>query len=356
MADLQETFSGTEAVPAHLTLDEQRLSEYFRLNIPELGRIKGIEKFKGGQSNPTYAIDTEWGLVVLRRRPPGTLVASAHAIDREYRIVETLHKAGFPVPRPYRYCSDPDIIGSEFYIVEHLRGRIFWDPTLPGVEPAERAAIYDDANKWLTRIHTADYEALGLGDFGRGEGYSARNLERWSRQYKASQLVTIPDMDWLIEALPERVPASPPPVRLLHGDYGLHNLIIDQQDARVIGILDWEMATLGDPFVDFAHHLRPWWTQPVNGVEVPTLIGKPLKLLGIPTETDYTSTYLKRIDLTEMPDEQFYLAFAQFRYAAMVQGILKRYANGTAANRRSTHTQAAVSFSAASARRILEAK
>lgn len=353
MSTLQDTFTGTEVPPAHLALDLARIATYLRQHLPRFGEPVSAEKFKGGQSNPTYALRAGEQRYVLRRKPPGKLVANAHAIDREFRILEVMHKAGFPVPEPFHYCSDANVVGTEFYVVEHLEGRIFWDPTMPGVAPADRAAICDDANRWIAAIHSADYHALGLDNFGRGEGYTARNLKRWSDQYRASELVSIPDMDWLMDALAERLPEAPP-VRLLHGDYGLHNLIIHPQEPRVIGILDWEMATLGDPYVDFAHHLRAWWTQPDSDGEVPTLVGKPLGELGIPDMESYIAAYLDRMALPALPNEDFYLAYAQFRYAAMVQGILKRYADGTAANKRSTHNQDRVAQAAANARSILD--
>jgi aminoglycoside phosphotransferase (APT) family kinase protein len=353
MADLQATFSGTEAPPAHLALDLDRLGDYLSRHLDFYAGPLTAEKFKGGQSNPTYRLKAGDTPLVLRRKPPGKLLPTAHAIDREYRVLSAMHGAGFPVPRPHLYCSDPEIVGTEFYVVEFLDGRIFWDPVMPGVALADRAAIYDDAIHWLARIHGADVAALGLADFGRGEGYAARNLKRWSDQYRAAELVPVPDMHWLMEALAREVPQDGP-VRLLHGDYGMYNLIIHPAEPRVIGILDWEMATLGDPYVDLAHHLRPWWIEPDAAGEVPSLVGKDLASLGIPSMDAQIQAYLRRLGLARLPHRRFYLAYAQFRYAAMVQGVLKRYADGTAANRRSTQSQARVFDAAANARRILE--
>ncbi|MET0545994.1 MAG: phosphotransferase family protein [Caulobacterales bacterium] len=353
MSQLQEKFSGTEEPPSHLALDQERLESYLRANLDGYEAPLSVRKFKGGQSNPTYLITAGDRSFVLRRKPPGKLVPTAHAIDREFRVVGAAHKAGFPVPKPYLYCKDESIIGSEFYIVEYLAGRVFWDPTMPGVSPADRATIYDQANTWLAKIHAADPVALGLADFGKGEGYAARNLKRWSDQYRAAELVPIPDMHWLMEALAERAP-NDGPVRLLHGDYGLYNLIIHPEEPRVIAILDWEMATLGDPYVDFTHHLRPWWLPEDPTGETPTLAGHDLADLGVPTMQAYWDAYLKRMGLSELPHPEFYLSYAQFRYAAMVQGILKRIADGTAANKRTTHTQERVFQAAANARRALE--
>ena len=230
---------------------------------------------------------------------------------------------------------------------------MFWDPKLPGVSPADRAAIYDDANRWIARIHSLNLPIAGLEEFGRGTGYTARNLKRWSDQYRQAAMVDIPDMDWLIDALRERVPTDHP-VRLLHGDYALTNLIIHPSEPRVAAILDWEMATLGDPFVDFAHHLRPWWIRPDGDKATPALSEHDLGETGIPAQEAYTARYLGRIGLEEKPNADFYLAFAQFRFAAMVQGILKRSADGTASSSRVAHTQARVIDAAAAARATLK--
>nr|WP_280526287.1 phosphotransferase family protein [Novosphingobium marinum] len=329
------------------------MDRYLSTRIAGYSGPVSATKFKGGQSNPTYLLQAESGKYVLRRKPPGKLLPSAHAIDREYRLYEALHPAGFPVPRPYVYCDDAGIVGTEFFVVEFIEGRIFFDPSIPGVRPADRAAIFDDANRWIARIHASDYGELGLGDLGKGEGYAARNLKRWSDQYRAAEIEYNADMHWLMENLAIQVP-SDGPVRLVHGDFGLHNLVIHPKEPRVTGILDWEMATLGDPFVDFAHHLRPWWVDQDEQGNVATLKGLDLAELGIPSQNDYLRQYIERMDLTELPHARYYLAYAQFRFAAMVQGILKRRLDGTAANRRSAHRQQTVTNAAASARRVLE--
>lgn len=353
MSDIQDSFSGTETPPEHLRLDREALNAFLERNLPDFGPILSIEKFKGGQSNPTYRLQTASRTCVLRRKPPGKLIRGAHAIDREYRVVGAVHGQGFPVPRPWLYCDDESIIGSEFYIVDLVEGRIFWDPLMPGERPADRQAMYRDANRWLARLHSADYAAIGLGDFGKPAGYAARNLDVWSRQYRTAEIEHIADMHWLMDALAERAPLDAP-TRLIHGDYGIYNLIYPADQTKVGAILDWEMATLGDPYVDFAHHLRPWWIQPAAGSANPTLVGQDLDALGIPTMEQHTDDYMEHMGIARIPDWPWYLAYAQFRLAAMVQGVLKRYHDGTAANRKSTHTSDTVRQTAASARRCLQ--
>lgn len=353
MKTLQEISSGTERVPAHMAFETQKLEVYLRTHIGGYTGMTGLAKFKGGQSNPTFLLTTPERNYVLRKKPNGKLVRSAHAIDREYKVIAALHAQGFPVPQPYLYCADESVVGTEFYVAEFLRGRIFWDPALPGVSRADRAAIYADTSRWLSRVHTVDLQGSGLADFGKGDDYARRNLERWSEQYRAAELVHIPDMHWLMERLAEAVP-SRAPVSLVHGDFGLYNLILHPTEPRVIGILDWEMATLGDPYIDLAHHMRPWWLSPAPGEELPTLLGKPLEELGIPSMGDHMSAYLAGSGLPALENERYYMAYAQFRYAAMVQGILKRVQDGTAANTRTTHTQQRVVEAARTARTAFE--
>lgn len=348
-------FSGTEPPPDHLRLDEGKLAAYLSNRLDGFGRIIEIAKFKGGQSNPTYRITTDEQSYVLRRRPPGPLVKSAHAVDREFRVISALHDAGFPIPRPYLHCLDEDVIGSEFYVAQFVQGRVFWDAELPGMTPADRSRLYDDVAALFARLHSFDFAAAGLADFGRTSGYAARNLERWSTIYAQSALIDIPDMDWLADALRERLPATGR-TALIHGDYGLYNIIVDSSEPRILAVLDWEMATLGDPLIDLAHHLRPWWEPRNAGLSATTLAGLDLPSLGIPTMDAYIASYSAGAGLSGFPDRQFYLAFAQFRYAAMIQGILKRVATGTAANRMVPHRQERVVEIAALARHTLDAK
>jgi aminoglycoside phosphotransferase (APT) family kinase protein len=245
------------------------------------------------------------------------------------------------------------VIGSAFYVVDHCEGRVFWNAELPGLTATERGAIYDQMNALLARLHDLDYAALGLGGFGKAGGYIARNLARWSKQYQQSKLVDIPDMDWLMRALAERLPAAEK-MALLHGDFGLYNLIVHPTRPEIVAVLDWEMATLGDPLVDLAHHVRAWWDppDPVN-FSATSLIGFDLAALGIPPMEDYIARYCERRRIAPVPNMRFYIGYAQFRYAAMVQGILKRASEGTHSGRKVLHRQERVIEIAALARRTL---
>ncbi|MDT3670196.1 MAG: phosphotransferase family protein [Aromatoleum sp.] len=356
--DRQRLFSGTESPPKHLALDVPALAAYLSDKVDGLGAAFTVEKFKGGQSNPTYKLTNPQADVsaVLRRRPPGQLLASAHDIQREYRVISALARTGFPVPHPYHYCANESVIGSSFYVVSYSAGRIFWEADIPGTPAPERAAIHDDMVARLAELHGLDYRALGFEDLGRAGHYAERNFARWSKVYEQSKLVDIPDMDWLMRRLPALMPREER-VSLLHGDYGLYNIVIDPRRPRVNAVLDWEMSTLGDPFVDLAHHLRAWW-EPVDevGGAASSLRGKDLAALGIPTMDDYIAKYCRRLGIAELPHRGFYLGYAQFRYAAMIQGILKRAAIGTTSNRAVLHRQERVFEVAALARATLEGR
>jgi aminoglycoside phosphotransferase (APT) family kinase protein len=351
----QAMFGGTEAPPEHLALDVERLVPYLRERLEGFRGISEVRKFKGGQSNPTYLLLRSDGVggYVLRRRPPGVLLGSAHAIDREYRVIVCLEKAGFPVPHAKVYCSDENVIGSAFYVTDFVQGRVFWDADLPGESPQVRAALYDEMNRLLARLHRFDYAAAGLADFGKIGSYAARNLARWSKVYEQSKLIEIPDMDWLIHALHESLPSGES-TALLHGDFGLYNLIVHPTEPRILAVLDWEMSTLGDPFIDLAHHLRPWWEPPDSRQSAPSLLGRDLASLGIPGMNAYILRYCDLMGLAAFPQRTFYLAFAQFRYAAMIQGILKRVEIGSNASKTVLHRQERVVQMAELARRTLE--
>jgi aminoglycoside phosphotransferase (APT) family kinase protein len=354
--DRQATFSGTEIPPAHLSIDADALARFLGRHLDGVSGALDIVKFKGGQSNPTYKITGRDRSYVLRRRPPGTLLESAHAIDREYRVLSALSGAKFPVPRPHLFCDDPHIIGSSFYIVDFYEGRVFWDAEMPGVDARTRTALYDRMNALLVELHELDFASLGLGDFGKTGGYAARNLARWSKQFVESKLIDVPDMDWLMATLRERLPAAER-TSLLHGDFGLYNIIVHPSRPEILAVLDWEMATLGDPLIDLAHHVRAWWDPPdLVGGSATSLIGRDLEELGIPSLEDYLALYFARRGSMPNTDMTYYIGFAQFRYAAMVQGILKRAQQGANASRKVLHTQDRVFEIAAVARRTLQSR
>ncbi len=276
---------------------------------------------------------TSAGKLVLRRKPAGVLLASAHAVDREYRVTRALFDAGLPVPEPLILCEDTDVIGTMFYVMRHVPGRAFWDPRMPGLSRDDRAAIYDSANATLAALHRVDYTAIGLGDYGRPGNYFARQISRWSRQYDASRTRDIPEMDRLIAWLPGAIPASPECTTIIHGDYSFHNLLIHPTEPRVAAVIDWELSTLGDPLGDLSYHMMEW-TRP-EGVDVRgTLGGADLDALGIPSAADYARRYRERTGFDVDPTHPFYTAFNLFRVAAILQGIAGRAREGvqTAAN------------------------
>jgi len=290
------------------------------------------EQFEGGQSNPTYKLVAGSGAYVLRRKPVGHLLPSAHAVDREYRVMRALADTKVPVPHVHALCEDDAIIGSTFYVMEFLDGRIFWDPRLPGLAAAERRAMFVSMNAVIAALHSVDQTAVGLADFGRPGNYMARQIGRWSKQYQASETQPQPAMDALIEWLPRRVPAEEGS-RIVHGDYRMDNLVFHKSEPRVIGVLDWELSTIGNPLADFAYHVMTWRVAPglFRG-----LAGTDFGSLGIPTEEEYVAAYCQYTGRSSIPDWDFYLVYSLFRLAAIMQGIAKRAIEGTAASDEAT--------------------
>jgi aminoglycoside phosphotransferase (APT) family kinase protein len=314
------------AAAQELPLD--RLESWLRGHVEGFRGPVAAERFAGGQSNPTYKLTATSGQYVLRRKPPGPLLPSAHAVDREFRVMRALADTPVPVPRVYALCEDDAVIGSAFYVMEYLDGRIFWDQRLPEItSPAERAAMFQSMNAVIADLHRVDYGAVGLGEFGRPGNYMARQIARWSRQYRASETETIMAMDRLIEWLPEHLPPEGPPA-IVHGDYRMDNLIFHPSEPRVIGVLDWELSTIGDPIADFAYHVLTWRVTPelFRG-----LAGVDFAALGIPDEAAYVAAYCRRTGRAAIPDWEFYLVYSLFRIAAILQGIAKRAIDGTAA-------------------------
>ena len=291
-----------------------------------------VEQFRGGQSNPTYKLITPNRSYVMRRKPPGQLVQGAHAVEREAKVLSGLHPTGFPVPKVYALCTEPAVIGTWFYVMELVEGRIFWDATFPGLGIEERARCFDSMNATIARLHQVNYEAAGLADFGRATSYLERQIARWSRQYQEdTEAGADSTMDRLVQWLPRNIPAGDE-TTVVHGDFRCDNMIFAHDAPRVAAVLDWELSTLGHPGVDFANHAMMYRMPPQI---VAGLLGADLDALGIPSEQDYLSAYCERTGRAEMPGYDFYVAFNFFRLAAIFHGIKGRVIRGTA-----TSTQA----------------
>ncbi|OGN41999.1 MAG: aminoglycoside phosphotransferase [Caulobacterales bacterium RIFCSPHIGHO2_01_FULL_70_19] len=327
-ADPQATFSGTREVDPRHALNEARLSEWLTDNVMGFSGPLAIRQFRGGQSNPTYELTTPARTYVLRRKPPGTLLASAHAVDREFRVISALHAQGYPVARPWALCTDDSVIGSMFYVMDKVDGRILWDLKLPGMQPAERRAIYDAQVDALAALHRFDPEAIGLGDYGRPGNYFERQVGRWTKQYRASETTPIPAMDRLIEFLPATLPAQGP-TRIVHGDFRLDNLILDPKAPEVRAVLDWELSTLGDPMADFSYLLIAWV---IPATERNGLAGADLPALGIPSVQETVARYAAQTGTAAPENLDWLFAYNLFRLAAICQGIAGRVRDGTAAS------------------------
>jgi len=328
-----EQFIGTKPVEERHRIDQAALERFLGFSL------RKIEQFKGGQSNPTYCLTASDGRrLALRRKPPGKLLPSAHAVDREYKVIKALHPTGFPVAKPHVLCEDESVIGTMFYVMDCVEGRVLWDPALPGMTKAERAAIWDEKNRVIALLHSIDYRAVGLEDFGKPGNYIGRQVERWSKQYRASETQRIEAMDNLIGWLPKNIPPEAG-TTVVHGDFRLDNTIFHPTEPHILAVLDWELSTLGDPLADFAYHCMGFHIPPdkFRGVA-----GLPLAELGIPSEDEYLKSYLRRTRRAAIDGAawDFYLAYNLFRIAAICQGIAKRVLEGTAA---SQHAQEAAS-------------
>jgi aminoglycoside phosphotransferase (APT) family kinase protein len=329
-SDRQSTFSGTKDVAERLRFDVGRLESYLRAHVKGFGGPIKLRQFKGGQSNPTYLVETPAQSYVLRRKPPGKLLPSAHAVDREHRVISALHAQGFPVAEPILYCGDEAVIGTPFFVMSFVDGRVFWEAEMPASNPRERAQVYDAMNATLARMHSFDPAAIGLADYGRGENYVARQIERWSKQYRASETEKVEDMERLIAWLPAHLPPPQSP-RLVHGDYRLDNVIVAPDAPTIAAVLDWELSTLGDPLADFSYHLMQWHMPP-SEAGTGSLVGYDLAALGIPSLEAYVEAYVQRTGLDPRPYLAVYSAYNFFRIAAILQGIVGRVRDGTATN------------------------
>jgi aminoglycoside phosphotransferase (APT) family kinase protein len=327
-----QDFAGTMPVTPQQRFDLAALERFLAERIAGLARPLTVQQFRGGQSNPTFLLRAADGAqFVLRKQPSGPLLPSAHAVDREFRVISALYAAGFPVARPVCLGEDPGILGTLFYVMGYVEGRNFWDPTLPGLSGAERAAIYAEMNRVLVALHALDFAALGLEDFGKPGNYFARQIGRWSRQYRASETEPIEAMEKLLAWLPANLPASDE-TTLVHGDYRLDNLIFHPSEPRILAVVDWELSTLGHPLADFSYHVMVWR---VPGGENRGLGGVDVAALGIPSEAQYLEAYCRRTGRTGVaPDVwEFCMAYNLFRIACIRQGILRRVLDGTASSR-----------------------
>ena len=273
----EKVFSGTKAVAENLKIDNEKLQPWIDAHVPGAGAITGIEQFKGGQSNPTYKIITDNKNLVLRKKPPGKLLPSAHAVDREYKVITALGETDVPVPKTYGLCEDQEVAGTTFFVMDCLDGDIYWDPMLPSLSKEQRIKVYQNKNKTLAALHSVDYKKIGLEDYGKPGNYVARQVSRWSKQYLASETDNIDEMNNLIEWLPNNIPDDDE-TSIVHGDYRLDNMIMKNQE--VIGVLDWELSTLGHPIADFCYHCLTWRTEPLFYDHA------KLKEMGIPNEME----------------------------------------------------------------------
>ncbi len=328
-----EEMMGTKPVSERQKFDVEALDAYLRSHVPGYaGGPLTVEQFKGGQSNPTFKLTAQGGQNYVLRTKPGPaakLLPSAHAIDREFRVMDALHKAGFPAARQYTLCTDEAVIGRAFYVMEFVEGRVLWDQSLPGMTPAERGAIYDELNRVIAQLHTVDYAAIGLNDFGKPGNYFARQIERWTRQYQASVTEPIAAMDALMAWLPANIPPGDD-TSIVHGDFRLDNMIFHPTEPRILAVLDWELSTLGHPAADFSYHCMSWHIAPG---QFRGIAGLDLAALGIPAQDAYVARYCERTGkLIPAENFDFYLAYNMFRLASIMQGIMKRYVDGTAAS------------------------
>jgi aminoglycoside phosphotransferase (APT) family kinase protein len=323
--------SQPESSAVSMRIDVDALSRYLQRHVEGFSGELQIERFAGGQSNPTYKLSAGQQHYVLRTKPApaSKLLPSAHAIDREFRVMDALSRVGFPVAKQYALCLDESVMGVAFYVMEFIEGRVLWDQSLPEMSKSERAAIYDEMNRVIALLHGVDYQAIGLESYGKPGNYFARQIDRWTRQYKAAETEHIAAMESLIEWLPKHIPEGDL-TTIVHGDYRLDNMIFHPTEPRILAVLDWELSTLGHPLADFSYHCMSWHIAP--GV-YRGIAGLDLASLGIPDERDYIARYSERTGISiRLQDFRFYLAYNLFRMAGILQGIMKRYQDGTAAS------------------------
>ena len=327
-----EKFTGTMQVQEKLKIPEKELEAYLNDNVNDFDGPLEVKEFKGGQSNPTYQLVTPSKKYVLRRKPPGKLLPSAHAVDREYKVITALNSTGFPVPKTYKLCLDESVIGTIFYVMEMVEGNIYWEPTIPEVDNELRAKIYREKNKTLSDLHNTNYKDIDLEDFGKPGNYFSRQISRWTKQYIASETEEITEMNKLIDWLPNNIPGDDE-TSIVHGDYRLDNMVIDRNNSKVLAVLDWELSTLGHPLGDFTYHLMQWYMPgDGTGAGTQTLSNTDLKSIGVPSAEDYIKMYCDNTNRKEIENIDFYLSYNFFRLAGILQGIIGRVRDGTAAS------------------------
>ncbi len=326
--DPHENFKGVKPVEDRHRLDEASLERWLKSNVEGFEGPLTLNQFKGGQSNPTYQLVTPSRKYVLRKKPAGKLLPSAHAVDREYKVISALYPTGFPVAKPYALCTDDSVVGAMFYVMEMVEGRILWNGLLPEMTKDERRQTYLHKIKTLAQLHNTDYAAIGLRDYGKPGNYFARQIDRWTKQYKLSETENIEEMNKLIEWLPQTIPPGER-TSIVHGDYRLDNMVLHASEPRVIAVLDWELSTLGDPLGDFTYYLMNW-VMPSDGRA--GLGGKDLAPLGIPTTEEVVELYCAETGRDGIPQLDWYFSYNAFRLAGILQGIAGRVRDGTAAS------------------------
>lgn len=332
--------------------DTKKLARYLESHVPDFQGPLRATKFAGGQSNPTFLIEAASGKYVLRRKPPGELLKSAHAVDREFRVISALADTDVPVARAYHLCEDLNVIGSMFYLMEYIDGRVMWDPSLPQETPEGRAAIYREMSRVLVALHSVDVDKVGLGDYGKPGNYFERQIGRWSKQYRATETETVAEMEWLMTWLPANVPEDDGRVALVHGDFRLDNMMFHPTEPRVLALVDWELSTLGHPFADLSYQCMQL-RMGSNGVMI-GLGGQDRRALGIPSEEEYVAMYCERMGIESVPGWNFYLAFSFFRFAAILQGVKKRALEGNASSDKALQMGALVKPLAAMAVELID--
>ena len=339
MMDRTQANTGTREVAERLRFDEAALAAWMENHVAGFRGPLGVSQFKGGQSNPTYRLETPGGAYVLRRKPPGKLLPGAHAVDREYRVIAALHAAGFPVPRVHGLCEDERVIGTTFFVMDLVEGRIIWEAQFPGLSPGDRAAHFDAMNATIARLHDFEPVAIGLGDYGRAGGFIERQVNRWSKQYEGDvEAGRVEAMDKVVAWLRDNLPPDRGEARVIHGDFRCDNMIFAAAEPRVAAVLDWELSTLGDPVADFVYHLM-MYRMPAGLFT--GLAGLDLAELGIPSEEEYVAAYCQRTGRDGLPDLDYLSVFVIFRLAAICHGIRGRLARGSASSAHAEATAAA---------------